>query len=50
MSDIYELTADVRPHVGKGESRRIRRLENKVPAIVYGGGKNPKQSFLTIIN
>ncbi len=26
---------------GKGASRRLRRLENKVPAVLYGGDKKP---------
>ena len=38
MSDIIELTAELRTTVGKGASRRLRRLEGKVPAIIYGGG------------
>ena len=33
------LEAEKRADIGKGASRRLRRLENKVPAIVYGGGK-----------
>ena len=37
MSDIIELTAELRTTVGKGASRRLRRLEGKVPAIIYGG-------------
>lgn len=37
MSDTIELTAQVRTTVGKGASRRLRRLEDKVPAIIYGG-------------
>ena len=37
MSDAIELTAEIRTTVGKGASRRLRRLENKVPAIIYGG-------------
>jgi large subunit ribosomal protein L25 len=37
MSDIIELTAELRTTVGKGASRRLRRLEEKVPAIIYGG-------------
>mgnify|MGYP001319757672 len=37
MSDIIELTAELRTTVGKGASRRLRRLEDKVPAIIYGG-------------
>ncbi len=39
MADLFELTAEVRKQLGKGENRRLRRLAQKVPAIVYGGGK-----------
>lgn len=46
MSDIYELTAETRTQIGKGSCRRLRRLENKVPAIVYGGDKNPEAIIL----
>jgi large subunit ribosomal protein L25 len=42
MSDIYELTVETRTQNGKGYSRRVRRLENKVPAIIYGGEKEPR--------
>jgi large subunit ribosomal protein L25 len=41
MPEIYELTAETRTNSGKGNSRRLRRLKNKVPAIIYGGDKNP---------
>lgn len=41
MSDI-RLDAETRTDIGKGASRRLRRLENKVPAVVYGGGKDPQ--------
>ena len=41
MSDAFELEATARSEEGKGASRRLRRLENKVPAIVYGAGKDP---------
>lgn len=41
MSDI-RLEAATRADVGKGASRRLRRLENKVPGVVYGGGEKPK--------
>lgn len=34
---IYELDAELRTAQGKGASRRLRRLEDRVPAIVYGG-------------
>lgn len=40
MSNIT-LEAQTREVKGKGASRRLRRLENKVPAILYGSGKNP---------
>ena len=46
MSDIYELTAETRIQAGKANSRRLRRLENKVPAVVYGGDKNPEMIIL----
>ena len=40
MSAI-RLEAQTRTAMGKGASRRLRRLENKVPAIVYGGTHAP---------
>jgi large subunit ribosomal protein L25 len=40
MSDQFELTAEVREDTGKGASRRLRRLADKVPAIIYGGSKD----------
>lgn len=36
----FELEANVRHDMGKGASRRLRR-EEKVPGIMYGGGKEP---------
>ena len=39
MSTILE--AETRTDMGKGASRRLRRLENKVPGVIYGGDKNP---------
>lgn len=41
MADIFELTAETRPQLGKGETRRLRRVAEKMPAIIYGGGKQP---------
>lgn len=35
-----EIDAGVRHDMGKGASRRLRR-EEKVPGVIYGGGKNP---------
>lgn len=36
----FDLNAELRTDVGKGASRRLRRT-GKVPAIVYGGQKDP---------
>ena len=41
MSTIL-LVAESRTDMGKGASRRLRRLENKVPAVIYGGDKEPQ--------
>lgn len=41
MTDIFELNAEKRADIGKGASRRLRRLQDKVPAILYGGEKEP---------
>jgi large subunit ribosomal protein L25 len=37
----FVLQASTRANVGKGASRRLRRLNNAVPAIIYGGDKEP---------
>lgn len=42
MSDQFEVNAEVREDMGKGASRRLRRLADKVPAIIYGGDKDPQ--------
>jgi large subunit ribosomal protein L25 len=41
MSDAFELTAEIREDMGKGASRRLRRLSDQIPAILYGGDKPP---------
>ncbi|MEA3413087.1 MAG: 50S ribosomal protein L25/general stress protein Ctc [Pseudomonadota bacterium] len=41
MSSDYVLVAEPRNDLGKGASRRLRR-ECKVPAIIYGGAKDPQ--------
>ncbi len=41
MSDLYTLNAEVRNDQGKGASRRLRREEGLVPAIIYGGKEAP---------
>jgi large subunit ribosomal protein L25 len=40
MSNLI-LEAETRTDMGKGASRRLRRVEEKVPAILYGGEKPP---------
>lgn len=42
MSNQFELIAEVRTDAGKGASRRLRRLGDKVPAILYGGEEQPQ--------
>ena len=37
MSQQIQLDAELRKDVGKGASRRLRRLQDAVPGIVYGG-------------
>ena len=40
MTELFTLDAEVRTDLGKGASRRLRHA-NKVPAILYGEGKDP---------
>lgn len=40
MSETNELVAEARDDKGTGASRRLR-LAGKIPAIIYGGGKEP---------
>ena len=37
----FILNAEVRSDLGKGASRRLRRLASQVPAVIYGGDKAP---------
>ncbi len=41
MSKKYDLVAEMREDQGKGASRRLRR-QGKVPAIIYGAGRPPR--------
>lgn len=45
MSISFELAAEERTQTGTGASRRLRR-ENKLPAVLYGGGKDPQSITL----
>ncbi len=40
-TEEFELNCSVRTDLGKGASRRLRRLDNNIPAILYGGDKDP---------
>ncbi|PHS18532.1 MAG: 50S ribosomal protein L25/general stress protein Ctc [Kangiella sp.] len=46
MSDSFIVNVELRDDLGKGASRRLRRLEDKIPAIVYGAGKKPQPLML----
>ena len=37
----FELNCTVRTDQGKGASRRLRRLNKEIPAVLYGGGEDP---------
>ncbi len=41
MSNEFNLIAEMREDEGKGASRRLRR-QGKVPAIIYGAGREPR--------
>ncbi|MFT7300315.1 MAG: large subunit ribosomal protein L25 [Porticoccus sp.] len=47
MSNDFKLNAKVRKDMGKGASRRLRRLDKEVPAIIYGGKSAPKNISLS---
>ncbi|MHA7927415.1 MAG: 50S ribosomal protein L25/general stress protein Ctc [Marinobacter sp.] len=40
MSQEFVIEAFPRDDQGRGASRRLRREERKIPAIIYGGGKD----------
>lgn len=46
MAEKLTLSAEIRETVGKGASRRLRRKEDKIPAIIYGGDEAPKMITL----
>lgn len=46
MVGSFDFDAELRTTTGKGEARRSRRL-GKVPAIIYGGGAEPVQLYLS---
>ena len=42
MSNEFLLNAESRIDAGKGASRRLRRLQERVPGIIYGGEAEPQ--------
>ncbi|PCI80990.1 MAG: 50S ribosomal protein L25/general stress protein Ctc [SAR86 cluster bacterium] len=40
-TEEFELNCTVRTDLGKGASRRLRHLNNDIPAVLYGGGEDP---------
>ena len=46
MAISFEFNAESRTDTGKGASRRLRHA-GKVPAIMYGGGKDPESLTLS---
>src|SRR5665648_499503 len=42
MASVLELQAEKRQELGKAAARKVRRLEDKVPAIIYGAGLDPQ--------
>ena len=49
MSNDHTLNARLRNVSGKGASRRLRRVDGEIPAIVYGG-KNEPQTISLVHN
>jgi len=41
MASDFELNAQLRTDLGKGASRRLRRLADLVPAVLYGAQQEP---------
>lgn len=46
MSAEYELHAEVRENFGTGHNRRLRRIDDKIPAVIYGAGASPEHISL----
>lgn len=42
MANQFELNVELRTVKGKGASRRLRRLADIVPAVIYGAGQEPQ--------
>lgn len=42
MANVFELNAESREQNGRRASRRLQRVEDRIPAIIYGGDKKPQ--------
>ena len=40
-AEEFKLNCTVRTDLGKGASRRLRRLNDDIPAVLYGGSEDP---------
>ncbi len=47
MANLFNLAVATRNDFGKAASRRSRRIEDVVPAIIYGGKEQPHPIFLS---
>ena len=47
MSSIDTLSASLREKVGTNSAKKVR-ISNKIPAIIYGDGKNPEPISLDV--
>lgn len=45
MADKIQISAETRTEFGKGSARRARR-EDKIPAVIYGHGEDPRHVLL----
>ena len=48
MSAALELNAEIRTLVGRSASRKMRRVEGKIPAVVYGAAEEGQNLMLNV--
>tara|TARA_A100001011_G_scaffold82168_1_gene85568 strand:- start:1483 stop:2187 length:705 start_codon:yes stop_codon:yes gene_type:complete len=48
MSAALELNAEIRTLVGRSASRKMRRVEGKIPAVVYGAAEDGQNLMLNV--
>lgn len=47
MSQKFEINAELRDQIGTGVMRRLRRVEERIPAVIYGGGEKSEPISLS---